>query len=55
MSNVSLNTRLLFNNTDIKTPQVLLNRVPEQTTEDQKDGFKFIIKINFRVEITIFT
>ncbi len=36
-------------------PQVRLNRVPEQLTEDKGVVLKFIIKINFRVEITIFT
>ena len=37
------------------SPQVLLNRVPEQITEDKSMVSKFSIEINFRVEITIFT
>ncbi len=40
---------------DFRPPQVLLNRVPEQITEDKSMVLKLIIKMNFRVEITIFT
>ncbi len=40
---------------DIKAPQVLLNRVPEQATEDRCMVQNLLLKINFGVEITIFT
>ncbi len=40
---------------DIKAHQVLLNRVPEQATEDSVWNQILLLKINFRVEITIFT
>ncbi len=40
---------------DIKIPQVLLNRVPEQITVDNVWYQNLLLKINFRVEITIFT
>ncbi len=40
---------------DMKIPQVLLNRVPEQVKEDNVWYQNVLLKINFRVEITIFT
>ncbi len=40
---------------DIKAHQVLLNRVPEQATEDSIRYQILLLRINFRVEITIFT
>ncbi len=39
---------------DIKAHQVLLNRLPEQATEDRV-RYQILLRINFRVEITIFT
>ncbi len=36
-------------------PPVLLNRVPEQITEDNVWYQNLLLKINFRVEITILT
>ncbi len=40
---------------DIKAHQVLLNRVPEQATEGSVRYQILLLRINFRVEITIFT
>ncbi len=40
---------------DIKAHQVLLNRVPEQETEDSVRYQILLLRINFRVEIIIFT
>ncbi len=40
---------------EIFNPQVLLNRVPEQITETNEWNQNLLLKINFRVEITIFT
>ncbi len=40
---------------DIKAHQVLLNRVPEQATEDSVKYQILLLGINFGVEITIFT
>ncbi len=40
---------------DIKAHQVLLNRVPEQATEDSIKYQILFLRINFWVEITIFT
>ncbi len=43
---------------DIKAPHVLLNRVTSnriQATEDSVWNQNLLLKINFRVEITIFT
>ncbi len=39
----------------IKAHQVLLNRVPKQATEDSVWNQILLLRINFRVEITIFT
>ncbi len=40
---------------DIKPHQVLLNRVPKQATEDIVKYQILLLRINFGVEITIFT
>ncbi len=40
---------------DIKAHQVLLKRVPEQATENSVKYQILLLRINFRVEITILT